>query len=150
MNRKISGYILIFVFCLLTSTAIAAGLSTNWGEIVINGLETGKEYNLNALTASFTIKNNFDGQAILKIEVLQPKPEELKPGYEALPDISWVKLDKSEIEIAAGKEKIINIRLAIPKDEKHKGKKYQFWVWSYTTGKAVGVGLKSRILIIVK
>ena len=139
---------LFFVF--LTSNSYAGGLSSNWGEVVIDNLEPGKTYELNKISgAPFTITNNFDNQVTLKLEVLKPQNKELKSGYEPLPDVTWVKLDKQEITIERTKNAIIDLKVTVPNDPQYRGKKYHFWVWSYTSGQAMGVGLKSRILITI-
>lgn len=134
----------------MTVTAYAAGgLSSNWGEIIFDNLETGKTYELNQYAAGipFTIANNFENDVSLKLEVLKPEAKELKPGYEPIPDITWVKLEKEQIKIAALKKEIVNVKVSVPDDKKYAGKKYHFWIWTYTSGQAMGVGLKSRILI---
>lgn len=140
--------ILAMYFLLGPVSLFAGGLSTDWGEVVIDGLEPGKAYNINELARTpFQIDNNSDDEITIKVKILTPAKEELKPGYEPLTDTSWVAVEKDEIIIQPFKKGIINLKLTIPDEKKYQGKKYQFWAWSYTIGKAVGVGLKSRILI---
>jgi len=135
--------IIIFLF---PGMLLAGGLSSNWGEVIIANLEPGKNYDLNDfLNTRFKITNNFDSNVNLKIEILIPQPEELKPGYEAIEDVSWVKVQEN-ISLEAGRTEIVPIQLKIPEGLKYFGKKYQFWIWSHTSGQAVGVGLKSRIM----
>jgi hypothetical protein len=153
MIKKLTAtiWILIIILGITFPALTAGGLSSNWGEIVFDGLEAGKTYKLNQLTqAKFKIKNNFENPVHIKIEIINPAGEELKPGYEALPDIAWVVLEKTELKINSGKEAIINLTVNIPPTAQAKTKKYQFWVWTRTIGQAVGVGLKSRVLVSVK
>ena len=126
---------------------MAGGLSSNWGEVVVNNVEPGKSYDLNKEAGTFfTLKNNFDSDTVLKLQVLEPQDSELKPGYEPIPDVSWISVPK-EVKIGAMQEKTVPIQLRLPADAQLKGRKFHVWVWSYTFGQAVGVGLKSRILI---
>ena len=147
---KRSLLLLTFLF-ILPFTLIAGGLSTNWGEIIIQGLETGRTYDLNKTSnVPFTIKNNFDSEAVINIKILIPGGKELKPGYQAIEDTSWIRVATKELRLEPGQEGKVKLLLKIPKKEKYLGKKYQFWVWSYTVEKAVGVGLKSRVLLEIK
>jgi len=131
---------------LIPMTAFAGGLSSNWGEVVVDNLEPGKEYNLNGiLNTSFKITNNFDEAVTLEISALIPEEAELKAGYIPIKDVSWVKV-ASAVIIPAREQKIIPISITIPSGNDFNGKKYQFWIWTRTAGQAVGVGLKSRIL----
>jgi len=115
--------------------------------VIIDNLEPGKSYNLNELASSpFKLVNNFEDAVVLNLQVLPPKEEELKPGYKPLEDVSWVDVQK-EVKISPQGQEIVPVQLSIPDDAEYLGKKYQLWIWSYTTGKAIGVGLKSRIMI---
>jgi hypothetical protein len=144
-------YAFLISLVIAATVYAAGGLSSNWGEIVIEKLETGKSYDLNKYAgAPFTIVNNFDSDVNLQLKVLQPQPNELKPGYEAIPDVSWVKLEKEEINIGGLKKEVVNVKLTIPNDKKYAGKKYHVWIWTYTSGQAMGVGLKSRILFAIR
>ncbi|MFH2138359.1 MAG: hypothetical protein ABII88_07595 [Candidatus Omnitrophota bacterium] len=140
-------FCLLIIFLLAPVTVYAGGLSSNWGEVIVNNLEPGNTYDLNEIAGStFKITNNFDKEITIKLEVLRPIEEELKPGYEPIENTSWVQIEE-EAKINAGEYKVIPIKISIPDDSKYLGKKYHFWVWTYTSGQAVGVGLKSRILI---
>ena len=142
-------FLLTLVFAATAYTV--GGLSSNWGEIVVENLETGKSYDLNKYSGSpFTIVNNFKSDVDLQLKVLKPEPNEIKPGYEAIPDITWVKLEKAEIKVGASKKEVVNVKLTIPDEQQYAGKKYHVWIWTYTSGQAMGVGLKSRILFSVK
>ncbi|MBI4846881.1 MAG: hypothetical protein HY810_10505 [Candidatus Omnitrophica bacterium] len=142
---KIAGFFLaIFV---IASLIYAGGLSSNWGEIVINGVEPSMTYDLNEITgAPFKITNNFEDEIIVNLEALIPKQEELKEGYEPVPDTSWL-IVQNQVTLKPKEQKIIPVKLSIPDDNNLTGRKFHAWVFSYTSGQAVGVGLKSRILI---
>ncbi len=145
--RKYLIALIIISNLFITVPVFAGGLSSNWGEVHIDNLEIGKSYDLNDfLNTTFKIMNNFKQKISLKISIVKPQDKELKPGYSALEDTSWVEV-KSEVTIPAQSQEIVPIRITVPNSEEFKGKKYQFWIWTRTSGQAVGVGLKSRILI---
>lgn len=145
-NRLILSIVIVFLF---PAIVFAGGLSSNWGEVIIDNIQPGKTYELNNfLNTRFKITNNFDSNVNLKIEILIPQPEELKPGYEAIEDVSWVKAQEN-VSLEAGRTEIVPVQLKIPEGVKYIGKKYQFWIWSHTSGQTVGVGLKSRIMFSV-
>jgi len=145
MKRRIILIAISIVF-LFPTMLLAGGLSSNWGEVHVDNLEPGKNYDLNDfLNTRFKITNNFDSEVQLKIEILIPRPEELKPGYGAIEDVSWAKVQEN-IYLAAGQTEIVPVQLKIPAGTQYFGKKYQFWIWTHTSGQAVGVGLKSRIM----
>ena len=149
--RIFSRFLLGILLTMPLAVFAAGGLSSNWGEIVVENLETGKSYDLNKYSgAPFTIANNFEDSMNLKLQVLKPQPNEIKPGYEAIPDISWVTLEKNELNVGGLKKEVVNVKLTIPDDQKYTGKKYHVWIWTYTSGQAMGVGLKSRILFTIK
>ncbi len=142
-------FALIIVIIFSPMLVFAGGLSSNWGEVIIDNLEPGKNYDLNKfLNTTFKISNNFDTDITLKIKILVPEENELKPGYEVIKDISWVKVEGTAA-IPARETKTIPVLLNIPNDAEYYGKKYQFWIWSYTEGESMGVGLKSRIMFSV-
>lgn len=153
MGKKLNKIVisLIIAASVCVATVYAGGLSSNWGEVFFDNLELGNVYQLNQVSKNkFKVINNFDSEINLKVEILKPQVFELKPGYEAIEDISWVKIENPLLNISPAKEGLVNLTITIPEAKNHRGKKYQFWVWSYTVGQAVGAGLKSRILISVK
>ncbi|MBU1043857.1 MAG: hypothetical protein KJ915_05600 [Candidatus Omnitrophica bacterium] len=139
--------LIIILNLFITLPAFAGGLSSNWGEVHIDNLEVGKSYDLNDfLNTTFKIMNNFDKVILLNISIVKPELSELKPGYLVIEDTSWVQV-KNEVIIPAQSQGVVPINISIPDSDEYKGKKYQFWIWTRTSGQAVGVGLKSRILI---
>ena len=88
------------------------------------------------------------GSVLLKMELLFPEASELKEGFEAIPDLGWIKLDKAEFTgIKPGEAATTDVIISIPDDRQYQGKKYQVFIWSHTVGRSIGVGLKSKLLI---
>lgn len=145
MIKKVVLVLIAWVF-FVPGVCFAAGLASNWGEVIIDNLEPGKEYRLNSfLNTAFTITNNFDEAVTLEISPLIPVGKELKPGYAPILDVSWVGI-APEIVIPAHEQQIVPVTIILPTGPEMYGKKFQFWIWTRTAGQAVGVGLKSRIL----
>lgn len=132
--------------------AEAGGLSTTFSEVTLEDLETGKTYSTKE-TANMPLEvaNTGKEPVNLKVELIMPQAEELKKGFEPIPDLSWVKLEKTEFNNIKPNEKAVtDVVFSIPNTEKYMGKKYQVFIWSHTFGTNIGIGLKSKLLMIIK
>jgi len=128
------------------------GLSTPYGEIKVENIVPGETVSITGIANKpFTVKNNSDYPVRLKIDVVIPQETELKPGYVAVPDVSWIKLEKDTFDLASGEEASTQVILNVPNKKKFYGKKYQVYLWSRTvpseSGMSIAVGLKSRFLL---
>jgi hypothetical protein len=131
----------------------AGGLSTYLASVSVNNLEPGKKYSLKQTTnISLRVLNTGDSSVNLKIDVLNPQPGELEPGYEKLPDTSWLKIEKDYFtDVSSGAVAETDVYITVPDSKLYLGKKYQAYLWSHTVGDpgafGVGVGLSSKLLI---
>jgi len=142
--------VLSFTLCFMACSKLeASGLKTTFGEVKIEDLQTGKASSIKEASGLLLEVINTGHEPIdLKMEVILPENSELKQGYEAIPDISWLKLDKTEFKAVKPNESAItDIVISVPNDEVYSGKNYQVFIWSHSTGKGVGVGLKSKLLL---
>lgn len=144
--------IVFLILCAICLPAYAAGLTTDFSEVLLENLEPGKNYSTNDIAdLPLSIVNTGREPVDLKMELLFPQAEELKPGFEPLPDLSWIKLVRPEFtNINPGMAASTDVLIFIPADAKYEGKKYQVFIWSHTIGKAIGVGLKSKLLFTVR
>ena len=133
----------------LTSMAQAAGLSTEFGEVRLQDLRIDRRYSFSELTGSpFRVENtSLEESVTLRIEVLAPQPSELKPGFEAIPEVSWLTLDRSEFTLGPKESALTDLMIVIPKDPALQGRGFQVYLWVHTTGGNLGVGLRSRVLM---
>jgi hypothetical protein len=136
----------------LTCELYPVGLSTPFGELEISNLEIGKSYSVKNLTGvTLKVTNTGNEPVDIKIDVVIPQVDSLKKGYEALPDSSWVKLEKDYFPQVKPKERAeTDIHITIPNSYLYLGKKYQVYLWSHTTGEGgtiIAVGLNSRLLL---
>lgn len=148
----------LLIIFLLSSTffnfhaAEAGGLSTIFSEVTLENLEIGKTYSTKeAAKLPLEIVNTGKAPINLKVELVMPQEQELKTGFEPIPNLSWAKLEKIEFNnIGPNKSAVTDVVVSIPNKEKFKGKKYQVFIWSHTTGGAIGIGLKSKLLLVIK
>jgi len=147
MNKKIV-FILICAIFLIFQLAYAMGLSTAFGRVKVDNIKVGQAYSMEMdAKRPFIVKNTSDMELALKIDVLLPKEKELVEGYEARPDTLWIETADDDWILSPEGEAVTDIIISIPDEEKYKGKKYQVYIWSHTTGGAIAVGLKSKLLI---
>ena len=146
MKKIFTAIALCLVFC---SSVFASGLSTGFSEVTLENLQTGKTYNTkDVANLPLTVVNTGKEPVDLKIELMMPAAQELKKGYEPIPDLSWIKLDKTQFNgIKPQDSAVCEVVIVIPDDAKYLGKKYQVFIWSHTFGTSVGVGLKSKLLL---
>lgn len=133
-------------------TEAGAGLRTQAGEVVIENLKIGQTYNTRELVdLPLRVINTGDETVDLKIELYIPLENEIRRGYEPIPDISWVKLSKDFFTVGPGESAVADVIISIPDDEEYFNKRYQFNVWSHTvgSGKFIALGLDSRFLFTI-
>jgi len=152
-RMKVFAIILISIF-MFSNIAFAGGLSTKFAEVKLKDLEPGKTYSVEKETyRALVIDNTTEANTVdILIEPEMPVDYNLVPGYEPIPELSWVTIEKNTFkDIAPGQSAKTDILISIPNQDMHKGKKYQVYIYSHTTGKAMfRVGLMSRILIEIK
>lgn len=135
--------------------SLAAGLSTSFGEILIENLQIGRTYNTKELiNLPLLVRNTMNEPIELEMAVRKPAPGETKTGFEPIPDASWIRLEKSSHAVLPGKEAVSNVYITIPKDPKLKGRRFFVQLESHTIppkkpGAALSVGIGSRLLFTV-
>ena len=68
--------------------AFCGGLTTTFGEVLVENLPIGKSYSMQKKAKTPLVINNTSEQEVkLLIEVLLPYESELKEGFEPIPDI---------------------------------------------------------------
>ena len=137
---------------LIHLNADASGLTTAFSEVTLENLEIGKSYSTKEVAnLALEVVNTGKEEVDLKMELLMPQEQELKQGYEPIPSLSWIKLEKTEFtKIMPNHTAVTDVLISIPDQKEYKGKKYQAYIWSHTVGETVGVGLKSRLLIVIR
>lgn len=129
MRRFLISTVVFFMFCGL---AKGGGLRSNFGVLILENLRIGRTYSVFDLASEpLKVVNTSDSTVELKIELGYPAVHELKPGFEVIPDTSWVKLEKSEFTLEPGQTAVADFTVSIPNDEKYINQRYQFFIWSH-------------------
>jgi hypothetical protein len=150
--------VILFVFLLFilqfstVKPSYTAGLSTSFGKILIENLQIGETYNTKDLiNLPLKIKNTSNITLTLKVEPAYPGKNQLEMDFEAIPDLSWIKIEKEILTIPAKETRETNLFLSIPKNKKYLGKKFIVYFWSHSiagTG-SIAIGLKSKLLFTI-
>ncbi|PJA15427.1 MAG: hypothetical protein COX66_10130 [Elusimicrobia bacterium CG_4_10_14_0_2_um_filter_63_34] len=127
--------------------ASKVGLSSQFVSVVLEGLQVGRNYNLLELRGvPYTVKNRGDGPANIVIDIEQPDPKNLLPGYEPIPELNWLSVTPNEMRINPGDSGFAALTINIPKGEQYIGRHYHGVVWAHikTTG-WFSAGVRSNI-----
>lgn len=147
-GAKACAILFALALCMIgkTDLSFGAGISTRFGDVTVEGLRVGSTYSMREVARlPLVIENKSDKTIDLQIDVLPPADNELKPGYRAIPDISWIQLEKKELTIGPGMYGETDVFINIPESGEFEGQKYQVYIWSHTVGGVIGLGLKSRL-----
>jgi len=120
LSRK--HFLALGLLMITAANAMALGLSINPGEIIVDNLKIGQSYDVSKLARPLTINYYGGMQNDLAMEVYPPKDP--RPGYEVIPDTSWVLLDKDVYTALPGESVNVAVVLKIPNDEKYFGRKF--------------------------
>ena len=127
MKRSLFSIILASLSLVATTFAAADGIAiNNYGEVLVENLQIGSQYSMTKLVnLPLVVVNQSPNPSEIKLTVVKPTPEGLKAGFEAIPDISWVKLEAEEVTIPANGTYRSDVLINIPNKSAHLGKKYQ-------------------------
>jgi|GEM_PF-3287102 len=132
---------------------MATTLTTNLAEVHLENLPIGGVYDVGQIASMpFWVGYSGEGQITVKIVPLVPGQQELRSGYEPLPDVNWLRLDKETLTINAGEQAPLNLLVSIPYDEKYRGKSYQGIVLIQSVGMpssglGIGLGIKGKVFL---
>jgi hypothetical protein len=132
------------------SPALAAGMRTKFGEVVVSGLKIGQTYSLKDLVnLPYSVVNTGEEEVDLLIDVLKPEGDTLKNAYDAVTSSAWVTLDQTRFTVSPNREVATDLKVAIPNDPALLGRRFQADIWARTrSAKGMfAVGMRSRLLI---
>jgi hypothetical protein len=123
------------------------GLSSQFVNVLLEGLQVGKSYNLLQLRGvPYTVKNRGDGVASVVIDIEQPDKAALIPGYEPIPETSWITVTPNEATIPPGEAAFAALTINIPDDKKYIGRHFHGVVFAHTkTTGWFAAGVRSNI-----
>lgn len=134
----------------------AAGLSTNYSDVYLDNLKIGGTYNLSkSVNLPMWVMQKGGGKVGVVIETTIPAAIDLKQGYEAIPDRSWVTYSKTNMQLLSGETGNVDVTINIPNDKKYKGKKYMAHVFitgmpsQDEGGLSIALGIKGKIYMAI-
>ncbi len=139
-----------------SATPAEAGynVGTKFADVIMEHVQPGKIYNLRTMrNLPYRVENRSNGEVELQVEVEIPSKEQLKPGYEAIVDPSWIKLVPGRLKLAAGEEGLVDVILQVPPGEEYVGRHFQAHLTATTpepppgqvTALSFGIALSSRL-----
>lgn len=134
----------------LATACQAAGLRTPFGEVIVRNIKIGQTYSLYKLVnLPLRVVNTGSEDVDLQIETIPAPLSKLRPGYEPLPSIDWVKVDQSSFTVAPNREVATDLIITIPNDPSLLGRRFEAHIWSHTKSLrgAFGVGIESRLML---
>jgi len=135
---KLAGLIAALLLIFLPSFTVAqdVNFSVAPAEVRIKDLSPGE-----AAEFELTIHNKDDVAHVFTLTASEPPEEETREGRARLPDDSWISFSSQEIEVAAGAEANVTVKVAIPQEQKWAGQDWETWL---------GVAAESSDLLSVK
>ena len=151
MSRNLQKCLIALLLMEMTAASVfAAGLSTRFGEVTVQNLCIGARHSMKEVAKlPLVIFNSSDSVIELEIDPMLPRESELKEGYEPIPHLSWITLERDKLKVGPNMYGETDVFITIPEDEKYLGKEYQVFIWSRTVHKSIGLGLKSKLLFAV-
>lgn len=121
------------------AAAARVGLMAQFADdVVLENLSPGEAYNLRTMGhLPYIVTNTCDADVDVVIDVNIPEKNQLKPGYEALGDPSWVKVMPNTFRLKPGEQGVSEIIIMVPNDTAYVNKSYQLDIYSHT--KALGL-----------
>jgi hypothetical protein len=129
-------------------------VGTKFADVIMEHVQPGKIYNLRTMrNLPYRVNNRSNEPVELTVQIEIPTKEQLKPGYEAVPDPSWVRVVPGHFKLAVGEEGLADVILQVPDEEKYKNRHYQAHIVCQTaepppgttTSLVFGVTLASRL-----
>jgi hypothetical protein len=131
---KISKFISSAICCLLLAFLLATPsrsiqIGTKFADVVLENLQPGGVYNLTDLKKlPLAVENKSDETTEIVIDAVAPLQEELKEGYELIPDADWITIIPNRYRLAGREIGYSDIIISIPDDKNLIGKHYQITV----------------------
>jgi len=117
----IAALLVIFLPSFTVAQDVNFGVSP--AEVRIKDLSPGKSTEF-----ELTIHNKDDVAHVFTFTASEPPEEETREGRARLPDASWISFSSQEIELAAGSEANVTVKVAIPREQEWAGQDWEIWL----------------------
>jgi hypothetical protein len=133
------------VFAISTGV-YAIGVGMRFVDITVENVSPGASFNLRQIRNLPLIVTNQDdvNDTDVAVEVVSPNPNEMKEGYEPIPDPAWIKVLPDRYHLGPKASASSDILVQVPDDPKLIGHHYEAIIWVHTDPKkkiAQGVGM---------
>ena len=121
----------------------AEGWAISPGEARVDGILLGESANI-----PITLINNESSPLTFTMSAEIPPADELRPGYEVIPDTNWITFNLPLVELEANSRQDVIVTVAIPPSGDWRGRNYECWLRA--TSEAMGmlrVELDCRLLL---
>ncbi|MBI3012122.1 MAG: hypothetical protein HYY63_00675 [Elusimicrobia bacterium] len=139
----------------LSQNLFGLSLSGSMGELLIRNLQPGTTVQLTPLMR-LPWRIQYEGKEAIQLILRPAVPdgvEEMKTGYEVIPDLSWVRLSPALFDLEKSSTVASDVSISIPNDDSLLGKKFVVYLWAQTAAKKAGVstglGVKGRLLLTI-
>jgi hypothetical protein len=158
MKRILQSLFVITIAILCASWVQSIGIAMRFVDITLEYVEPGASFNLRVLKNLPFVVINLDDEndTDVAIESQVPNPNEMKEGYEPIPDPSWVKVVPDRYHLGPKASASSDVVVQIPNDPKLVGHHYEVILWAHTdagkqaklqgaAGLLLQAGLRSRL-----
>lgn len=103
-------------------------LTSSVAEVVVNDLAVGKRYSLSAAQrAPMRIRYSGPAGVVVRVEPVHPSPEALRPGYEPIPRLKWVRVIQRSFAVSSSPARFeTDVTVRLPRRKRYRDRKYQF------------------------
>ena len=103
-----------------------SALHTEFGEVRLQNLAIGKTYSVTRIASEqFVVSNTSDDSLFVHMEAVVPRQHQLRQQALPVPDTSWIRLESSDLVLAAHSTVRTDVYLTRPYDPDLAGKLFQ-------------------------
>jgi len=153
MMKKGSRVILFVLFISVSlwnvrDTFAKMRLHSTFGEVIMENLRLGETYNTREMVNLPLMVTNYSEEKItVFLTVVKPQPDQLRQGYEPIPNTDWIELSTDRMDIQPGGHGAADVIVHVPNDEQYARKRYQVLINSTGAGKGnIALGLYHKLL----
>ncbi|MDD5657477.1 MAG: hypothetical protein PHF00_09525 [Elusimicrobia bacterium] len=153
------GLALVLVAAAGGRLAAQSKISTKFADVIMEYVIPGKIYNLHSMRSlPYRVVNDSAGPTDVSITIKIPQKDQLKPGYEALPDPTWLRVVPNKLHLEPGEHGLADVILQVPVDPKFEKRHFQAHIltenaeppFSGATTLAFTIAVESRLRFSVK
>lgn len=135
------------LLCAPMTAQATVGLSTQFVDVVLEGLKIGASYDIRALKGvPYTVKNRGTSEVLVQVESIMPDGRGIPKPYEPIPDPTWIRLSPSEMRIAPGSVGFSDLMITIPEDQSLIGRHFYATLWAHTADTGLlAAGVRTRL-----